>query len=171
MAAESTLPTGTWKLDPSETTITVSVKKLGMFTVPATLQMTSGALEIDDNHQVVNVDIVADAASYASKSGKRNEHVVGSDFLDADAHPTLAFTASAVTPSTNGYRTSGSVTVKGQSSPVDVIIDNVEITDTQGSFTATATVDRMAVGVDKMPTMMIGRDLQIMVSANATRQG
>ena len=40
------LPTGTWTLDPTATTITVSAKKLGLFTIPATLTVVSGTIEI-----------------------------------------------------------------------------------------------------------------------------
>ena len=82
------LPSGTWQLDTSATTVTVSVKKLGFFAVPATLDVSSGSIEIDDDHQVTNVDIVVDASSYASKNAKRNEHVLGPDFLDTKNHPT-----------------------------------------------------------------------------------
>ena len=96
------LPTGTWTLDPSATTITVSAKKLGLFTIPATLTVISGTIDIDDDHQVTNVDIVADASSYASKNPKRNEHITGADFLNADAHPTIVFRSDDVTPSNSG---------------------------------------------------------------------
>lgn len=93
MTATNQLPAGTWTLNPSATTITVSAKKLGIFTIPATLTVVSGTIDIGDDHQVTNVDIVADAGSYTSKSDKRNEHVIGADFLDAGAHPTIADSA------------------------------------------------------------------------------
>lgn len=168
MTTSPPLPTGTWTLDAATSTITVSVKKLGMITVPATLTVTSGTIEIDDDHRVVSVDISADAGSYASKNAKRNAHVVGSDFLDADTHPSIRFEASNVTPGPSGYSASGTVTVKGKRSPIDVTISDVAVTGTNGSFRATATVDRTAIGVDKLPTFIVGRDLQITVAANAT---
>lgn len=161
------LPTGTWQLDPSATTVTVSVKKLGFINVPATLAVTSSSIEIDDDHQVANVDIVVDAASYASKNAKRNEHVLGPDFLDVENHPTIAFSTGRVAPGSAGYTSNGTVTVKGQSSPIDVTISDVEVSGTNGSFAATATVDRNALGVDKMPGLIVGRNLQLTVDAKA----
>ena len=165
----TSLPTGTWQLDTSATTITVAARKMGMFTIPAKLTVTSGSIEIDDNHNVVNVDVVADASSYTSKNAKRNEHVLGEDFLDASTHPTISFRTGAVASGDAGYRANGTVTIKGQTSPIDVTVTDVQFTDSDGSFTAAATIDRNAVGVDKLPTFVVGRNLELTVSAKATR--
>jgi polyisoprenoid-binding protein YceI len=169
MAAPTELPAGTWQLDPSTSTVTVTVKKMGLLTVPATLVVTSGTVEIDDSHQVANVEIVADAASYASKNAKRNEHVLGADFLDAENHPTIGFRTSQVASESPGYTSSGTVTVKGQPSPIEITITDVDVSDAVGSFTATASVDRKTIGIDKMPTLVIGRSLQLAISAKARK--
>ena len=89
--ATTQLPAGTWQLDTGATTVNVSVKKLGLFTIPATLAVASGTIEIDANHEVAGVDITVDASSYSSKNAKRNKSVLGSDFLDADNHATISF--------------------------------------------------------------------------------
>lgn len=169
MNSSAALPTGTWQLDADATTITVSVKSLGVITVPATLTVRSGAIEIDDRHQVGNVDIVADASSYTSKNAKRNEHVRGTDFLDATEHPNISFRTDKVDDGTGGYRATGTVDFKGKSSPVDIVIADVAVDGSRASFTATATVDRKAIGVDKMPTFVIGRDVELVVSASADK--
>ncbi len=166
----TSLPTGTWQLDTSSSTVTVSARKMWLFKVPANLTVTSGSIEIDDRHQVVAVDIVADAASYASKNDKRNKHILSDDFLDVSAHPTISFHAGAVVRSDDGYRSRGTVTIKGQTSPVDVVIADLQFTDTEGTFTASATIDRNAIGVDKLPNFIIGRNLALSVSAQATRK-
>jgi polyisoprenoid-binding protein YceI len=166
------LPTGIWQLDPSQTTITVTAKKLGVFTVPATLTASAGTIEIDVDHQVVNVEIVADATSYSSGNAKRDQHVRGSDFLDADNHPTITFRTGNVTATADGrYLANGSATAKGQTSPLAVDIDGVEFDALTGSFEASAEIDRTAVGVDKMPALVIGRTLSLVVSAKATLEG
>ncbi len=163
------LPSGTWTLDPSATTVTVSATKLGVFTIPATLTVVSGTIEIDDDHRVTGVDIAVDAASYASKNPKRNEHVRGADFLDADNHPTIAFETGRVNAGPAGYASDGTVTVKGRTSPIEVSISDVSFDGSNGSFTAAASVDRNAIGVDKMPGLIIGARLQLAVTATATR--
>lgn len=169
MTTTTALPVGTWKLDSSATKVTVSVKKFGFYPVPATLKVTSGTIEIDDKNQVVNVEIIADASSYTSKSAKRNEHVIGSDFLDANNHPQIVFKAASVAAVSGGYNASGTVTIKGKVSPIEVVITDLDVAESSGSFTATATVDRKSVGVDSAPTFVVGRTLELSVVAKATR--
>ncbi len=169
MTTTTTLPTGTWQLDPAATTVTVSATKLGLFTIPATLTVTSGTIEIGDGQQVDNVEIVVDAGSYASKNNKRNEHVVNADFLDADTHPSITFRSDSVVATGDGYLANGTVTVKGRTTPLEVAITGVDAGQSDGTFTATATIDRTAIGVDKMPSFVIGRELDLVVTAKATR--
>jgi polyisoprenoid-binding protein YceI len=75
-----------------------------------------------------------------------------------------------VVRSDDGYRSRGTVTIKGQTSPVDVVIADLQFTDTEGTFTASAAIDRNAIGVDKLPNFIIGRNLALSVSAQATRK-
>lgn len=168
MSSTKQIPTGTWQIDTSATSVTVTVKKMGMITVPATLTVTSGTIEINEDNQVSSVEIVADAASYASKNSKRNEHVLGADFLATETYPTITLSASAATATADGYTTNGSVTVKGKTSPIEFSINDVKVDGTKGSFTASAKADRKAIGVDKMPTFIIGGNLDIDVSAAVT---
>ena len=168
-STNTTLPTGTWQLDPAQTKVTVTVKKMGFITVPATLDVTSGSVEINEDHQVVKVDVVADAASYTSGSAKRNEHVVNEDFLDAANHPTIAFSATSVTSKDTNYGASGSVTIKGKTSAIHFAIADVSISGDQASFAGSAVVDRNAIGVDKMPSFVIAKKLEITIDAKAAR--
>lgn len=165
------LPTGTWTLDPSATTVTIAAKKLALFTIPATLTVASGTIEINDEHRVTNVEIVVDATSYTSKGAKRNEHVVGPDFLDAGDYPTIEFRSGRVSEAATGYVADGTLTIKGQTSPIDVAISDVVVDGDAGSFTATATVDRSTIGVDKMPSLIIGPTLELNVAAKVSKAG
>lgn len=163
----TSLPVGTWKLDPSRTTITVTATKLGFFSVPATLAVSAGTIEIDADHQVTAVEVVADAASYTSRNSKRNDHVRSADFLDAENHPDLVFHAGTVNPVPAGYHVEGSVSVKGQRSPLTIEVTDIDIDGDHGSLTATTTVDRNTLGVEKLPSFIVGRQLQITASVHA----
>ena len=163
------LPTGTWQLDPSTTSITVTVKKLGVFKVAARLNVLSGAIEVGADHQVVSAEVIADAASYNSGNDKRDQHVRGGDFLNADNYPTITFrTTNSIVDPSGVERADGAVTVKGNTSPLTVDIDRVQFDDVTGSFKASAEIDRTVLGIDKMPSLVIGRTLTLEVSARAT---
>src|SRR6056297_268225 len=162
------LPTGTWVLDSSATTVTITARKLLAFRVPATLMITSGAIEIADG-RVLSVDVVADAASYASKNAKRNDHIVGSDFLDAANHPTVRFQAHDAESDAAGGTASGSITVKGRTTPITVAISDIDIDGDTATFHASAVVDRTDLGIDKLPSSIIGPKLGLTVTAAASR--
>jgi len=162
------LPTGTWVLDSSATTVTITARKLLAFRVPATLMITSGAIEIADG-RVLSVDVVADAASYASKNAKRNDHIVGSDFLDAANHPTIRFQAHDAESDAAGGTASGSITVKGRTTPITVAISDIDIDGDTATFHASAVVDRTDLGIDKLPSSIIGPKLGLTVTAAASR--
>ena len=161
------LPRGTWRLDPDRTVIRVTAKKLGVFPVTATLAMSAGTIEIAEDHRVVAVAVAVDAGSYASRSAARNDHIRSADFLDAEHHPELVFTAEQVMPVADGYQADGTITVKGETFPLQVNVSNVEVDAGSGSFGATATIDRNAIGVSKLPSFVIGRNLELTVSAVA----
>ena len=163
----ATIPPGTWRLDPVRTTMTVTAKKLGFITVPATLTVSAGTIEVDVQHQVTRAEVVVDAGSYTSSITKRDNHIRSADFLDADNHPDLVFGAGGVSQDPESYRLEGSVTVKGQAFPMSVDISSVEFDAREGAFVARATIDRNAIGVDKLPSLIIGRDLELTVTATA----
>ncbi|MEM9516491.1 MAG: YceI family protein [Actinomycetota bacterium] len=161
---------GTWTLDPAATTVTVSVKKLGLFTVSADLTVLDGQIEIDADGSVTGVSVQIDATSYRSPNDKRNEHVRGADFLDADNHPVLAFRADNIAADGTHYAVSGTVQVKGAESAMDAVVRDVEIQGDTAKFSLTAALDRTAIGVDKLPSIIVGNRLQLAVAATAHHQ-
>lgn len=162
------LPTGTWRIDPAQTKVSVAVRKLGLFTIIGDLTVTDGTISLDGT--TAKIDVTADAASYASPMAKRDEHVQSVDFLDVGQFPTIRFTGETLTSDATGDRhVAGELTVKGQTAPVDFRVVDIDAGADTASFTATATVDRTALGLNKMPSFVIGKTLDITVSAHAAR--
>ncbi|MEO1065491.1 MAG: YceI family protein [Actinomycetota bacterium] len=169
MTTSTTLPAGTWQLDTAATTVTATARNFGFKSVPSTLAVVSGTVVVDDQHAVTGIEVVLDAASYTSGNDKRDTHVRSDDFLDAETHPTITFSAQSIVASGDGYRCQGSLTVKGTTKPVELSVGDVEIADDTARFTATASVDRTAFGVDKLPGFFIGRELPVTIEARAAR--
>ncbi len=167
----TTLPTGVFTLDPARTTVSVTVKKLGFITVTGALDVTSGRIHIDESGSVTSVDVTVDAGSYATGNDKRDTHVRSGDFLDVEHHPEMTFHAEGLSTAGDGYTADGTVSVKGATAPLSFAVADVTSDAAGGSFTATCTVDRNAIGVDKMPSLIIGKTLQIEISAVATAAG
>ena len=161
---------GTWTLDPDATTVSVSVKKLAVFTITAELRLIDGQVDIDAEGRVTGVAVSIDAASYQSPNDKRNEHVRGPDFLDSENHPVLAFRADDIVAADGGYTVRGTVTVKGGQSEVTATVRDVAVQDDAATFALSAALDRKALGVDKLPSFFVGNQLELAVQATARRQ-
>lgn len=161
--AETT--TGTWTIDTAKTTVTATARMLSLADVPATFQVTSGSISIVDG-ALTAVEVVADATSYTSSISKRNKDVTTQKgLLDATTYPTITFTASGGSE----RQVSGEVTIKGTTVPLTFSISGLTIADTTATFEATTTLDRFSVGVNKSPAFVIGKDIEVRVSASATK--
>ena len=163
MNNESSLPDGTWTIDPNASTVTVTVMKMKVMSVPATLTVMSGTITIAGG-KVGQVEVVADAASYKSSTTLRDKEVLKANFLDAVKYPTITFTAS----DGSADRVEGQVAMKGTTAPLTFDISALNIDGNAATFTAKAKVDRTAVGVTKMPSFIVGKELDIEVQVKAT---
>lgn len=160
-----TIPKGTWAIDPSGTTITVIAKKLGLFSVPATLTIERGAVIVDGGG--IDVHVAARADSYTSANAKRNEHVRSADFLDAPSHPEIVFRAVDRDAASSGGPVSGTVTVKGVETALRFDIAGLRIDGGTAGFSATGRIDRAAIGLDKLPSLVIGNTLELTLDVTA----
>lgn len=162
----TSFPDGTWILDPATTQLEVSVKNFGFRTVVGTLAITSGSIEIAQG-DVIGVTVSADASSYATGNAKRDEHVRSADFLDAENHQRIGFTATSARSAGSGYQLDGTVQIKGNESPLTLSVSGLDVADDKASFSATGTAARNELGIDKMPSLMIGNELTLAISATA----
>ncbi len=162
------LPPGTWYVSPSTTEVTLTATKLGLFTVPAEFAVDAGQIEVGAGNTITSVELSIDAGTYSSANPKRNEHVVGADFLDATAYPKITFRSSDVTAVDDGYRASGEITIKGKASPMTVDVANVRVKGDLATFTATAAVDRNAIGITATPSFIVAPTLQLSASVATT---
>jgi polyisoprenoid-binding protein YceI len=118
--------------------------------------------------------VTAEAGSCASSNAKRNKHIVSPDFLNAESYPTITFSAASddqsPTPSSRTHRLDGEVTIKGQTSPLTFDVSELSIDGDAATFRSTATTDRFELGIDKLPSFVIARRLDIAVTATARRR-
>ena len=160
------LPTGTWRLDPERTAITATVKKLGFYGVAATMTLTEGTIEIDDDQRVTS-GVTIDASSYTSKSSMRDRHVRGAKFLDADTHPEINFETDVVEAGADGWTATGTIALKGSTSPMEFEVRHVNVDGPTARFRAHAEIDRRAVGVDATPAFVVANTISVDIDAVA----
>lgn len=110
---QAIVPTGTWNIDPSHSTIGFSVKHMMIATVRGRFTQFAGSVSADEQGNA-RIDGVVQAASIDTNEGQRDEHLRSADFFDAANHPEIYFASAALTPTAAGeYRITGDLTVRG----------------------------------------------------------
>jgi polyisoprenoid-binding protein YceI len=110
----TTLPAGTWQLDPVHSSVGFSVKHMlvanfrgGFGTFDVTLDETALRGTVD----VVSVDV---------SEPNLNDHLLAPDFFDAERHPQLSFRSTAIRAEGETLDIDGELTIKGVTKPVTI---------------------------------------------------
>lgn len=109
-----------YELDPEHTTVFFTIDHIGYAKTLGLFTTVAGSFMYDpETQELGSVDVSIDAASVQSFNDARDDHVRRADFLDVEAHPTITFTATGGTSTsdTNGTVT-GDLTILGQTQPV-----------------------------------------------------
>jgi polyisoprenoid-binding protein YceI len=101
------LPAGVWHTEPSGSRLQFAVKTMwGLATVTGRFERFHGRLDVEQG--AARAELTIEAASLDTGHPKRDAHLRSGDFFDVSQHPTLTFTAAAITP-----RPDGDLTVTG----------------------------------------------------------
>ena len=118
-ATDTLIPTGTWNIDASHSSIEFRVKHLGIATVKGQFRDFSGALIVGDAPEATSVTGTVDAASVDTREADRDAHLRSPDFFDAEHHPQVTFTSTAFRPiDDETFEIDGDLTIRGVTKPV-----------------------------------------------------
>ena len=145
---------GTWTLDPSHTSMELSVRHMMVATVRGRVEPRGGTLHLaTDDPSRSSVEVEIDAASINTGHGDRDAHLRSPDFLDVERFPTLRFRSTAVDDRGDGsFVLRGDLTVKDVTKPVSLECElGGVVRDPFGNdrigFSAAGTIDRTAFGL------------------------
>lgn len=110
--------TGTWQLDTVASTVGIKHKTMwGLVTVKGSFGAVSGQGEVRADGSAVGT-ITLTVASLDTKNAKRDTHLKGADFFDADNHPEITFAVrSAELRDGDKVHVVGQLTARGISRP------------------------------------------------------
>lgn len=171
--------TATYAIDPEHVVIGFTIMHAGYAKVLGHFAEVEGSFTYNDETQELSdVSVTIEAASVDTFLEKRDEHVRSADFLDAEAHPQITFTASGGTPSSETTGTvTGDLTIRGVTQPVTLDVTLNQIADypcCHGKETigisATTTIQRSAFGSTYALPVFVGDDVDIMLEFEAIRQ-
>jgi polyisoprenoid-binding protein YceI len=144
--AQTSLPTGTWNVDPIHSSVEFHVKHLGIATVKGQFNEFEGTLEVtpDGSRAYGTVKV----ASVDTREPQRDTHLRSPDFFDADQYPEIAFQSTAIRPlDEDTFEIDGDLSIHGvtRSLTLNATLEGTE-TDPQGNLrvglSATAQINR-----------------------------
>lgn len=118
-ATTVSIPTGTWAVDPSHSSVEFRVKHLGISTVRGAFREFEGTIEIGDDLTSAEARGTIKAASLDTNEPKRDDHLRSVDFFDVDNHPDITFHSTAIKPiDEDTFEVTGDLTMHGVTKPI-----------------------------------------------------
>jgi polyisoprenoid-binding protein YceI len=120
VATQTPLPTGTWKVDPVHSSVEFQVKHLGIATVKGQFKEFEGTLEVTP--EGIHAHGKASVASVDTREPQRDAHLRSPDFFDADTHPEITFSSTAIRPiDEDTFEIEGDFTIRAITRPLKLV--------------------------------------------------
>jgi polyisoprenoid-binding protein YceI len=133
--------TGTWKLDPTHSELSFSVKHLKISKVKGTFETWDVTVVTGENPNDTTIEATVDVASVNTRQADRDNHLRTSDFFLVEAHPNMTFKSTSIALKGDDLTIDGDLTLRGVTLPVTLKGEfGGVITDDYGRTKAGATV-------------------------------
>ncbi len=169
--------TGTWAIDPVHSSVSFSVRHLGVSKVRGKFTEVEGEITTAENILDSSVTATIKAASIDTSNEQRDEHVRGADFLDVENHPTLSFRSTGIRADGDDYLIDGELTLHGVTKPVTLTAELGGFGDGQAEgskvlgVSARTEINRSDFGVGgNVPSAVVGEKITIELDIEALRQ-
>jgi polyisoprenoid-binding protein YceI len=182
VAAPAALAQTQWKMDPSHSHASFTVRHLVISNVRGEFGKMEGTLSFDpDAPEKSRIEATIDTTSIDTREPKRDAHLKSPDFFDTAKFPTMTFKSTKVERAGDGYEVTGDLTIKGTTKPVVFKVDEVTkpIKDMQGServgVHATTKINRQEFGLTWNKAVeagpVVGDDVNIEIAAEYVKAG
>ena len=144
--------TGTWKLDPTHSELSFSVRHLAISKVRGTFETFDVTIVTAENPEESTLEASIDIASVNTNQKDRDAHLRTSDFFLVDEHPTATFRSTKFDVDGDDFTITGDLTLRGVTKEVvlkgefgGIVTDGYG--QTKAGATATAKINRHDFGV------------------------
>lgn len=173
----SSIPTGSYAVDPSHSNVGFEVKHMGIATVRGAFKKFEGNVEATDSSLTLSGTV--DVSSVDTGDAQRDGHLQSPDFFDAAGTPQITFSTSDAQISGDDITLSGEITIKGVTKPITLtgkVAEGGE--DPWGNqrvgFEVEGTVDRTDFGLSFNQTLpngslLVANDVKLVVSVSAVK--
>lgn len=162
---------GHWVLDPGQSSADFRHKTIwGLVTVRGQFSGLSGEGDLGADGSVTG-KLEIPAASVDTKNPTRDKHLRSPDFFNADAHPSITFTATSAAIGASGeLLVNGDLSAGGTSRPLSVTAKLAAVAADSATLTAEVDIDRADFGMTWNMLGMVKGPATISVTAHFTHQ-
>lgn len=165
-AATTSLGTGTWRLDPSRSSVEFHVRHFyGLMTVKGHFERYEGTLDLS-SRPAVSLTVEADSLDTARK--QRDKHLRSDDFFDVAEHPEIRFEADAADLDGQDLKLRGLLYAAGKHVPVQAEA-TVTLVGDEHEIEATALVDHRELGMTWSPAGILRAPSKLVVRGRLTQ--
>jgi polyisoprenoid-binding protein YceI len=119
MSVLSSLPAGTYTIDPSHSRVGFSARHAMVTKVRGSFNDYTGSATVADGKASITIEI--SAASIDTRSADRDGHLKSGDFFDVEAFPKLTFVSTSVKDSgSDKLSVEGNLTIKDVTKPITI---------------------------------------------------
>lgn len=152
MTHQLSVPSGTWKLDPTHSELTFSVKHLMISKVKGVFKDFDVTVVTAENPADSKVEATVQVASVDTKQKDRDQHLLAGDFFLADEHPEVTFTSTTIDANGEDFTIAGDLTLRGVTKPVTLTgefggVATDPYGQTKAGATASTVINRQDFGV------------------------
>lgn len=172
----------TWSADPGHSAAEFTVQHLVFTHVRGLIKLAGANIVVaQGSHVPASVDAALDAASINTQNADRDKDLRGSDWLEVDRYPTIAFRSTVITPGDgDNFQIAGDLTIHGITKPVTLAAHfDGQGLDPRGNqrmaFSATTKIDRRDFGLrwaQQTPagSLIAGNEVNISLSVEAVER-
>ena len=122
MSVLSTLPAGTYNIDPSHSRVGFSARHAMVTKVRGSFNEYSGSATVADGAASLNIEITV--SSVDTRSADRDGHLQSADFFDAATFPKITFASTSVKDSgSDKLVVDGNLTIKDVTKPISITFE------------------------------------------------
>jgi polyisoprenoid-binding protein YceI len=138
---------GVWRVDPAVGRLGFQAKSMwGLVPVNGRFASYEGELHLD-YAGVATGELTVQAASLDTKNKKRDEHLRSGDFFDVEQHPTIRFSAAAVTARPDGLTITGDLHIGASVTRLQLPVTLTRLGEDRLRVQTSTSVPRETVGL------------------------
>lgn len=147
------LPTGTWNVDPTHTTIGFVARHMMVTKVRGKFTDYTASVEVAEQPLDSTVSFDVQMQSVDTGNADRDGHLRANDFFDIEQFPTMSFRSTRIAGDGDDYQIHGDLTIKGVTKAVVFDVEFEGLSNdpwggTRAGFEAKAVIDRTDYGVE-----------------------